>query len=139
MACASGRLATEHGEVHLTRPMPGVARPQAATPVLRVQALATDAAVLRIGVWSGLPDFVARLDAALEEVRGLPSLVIDVRGNGGGQDEYGRACVGRFIDRPVLCSICFYRQPGTPTYEPNFAYCEGLSGINVGVLDKAAA
>lgn len=118
------RLSTEHGEVNLPRPMPGAVRQPAAAPVLRVQPLTPDAAVLRIGAWSGLPHFLASLDAALEEVRGLPYLVIDVRGNGGGQDDYARACVGRFIDRPVLCSICFYRQPRTRVYEPTLAYCE---------------
>lgn len=62
-------------------------------------------------------DFIKLFDDALEKLREARCLVIDVRDNGGGSDGLAEVAVGRFIDRPVLCSINFQRRPGTDVYD----------------------
>jgi carboxyl-terminal processing protease len=53
----------------------------------------------------------------LNEARKSPGIIIDVRRNGGGQDELADQVTGRFIQTPVLASISFNRVvPGT-SYE----------------------
>lgn len=52
----------------------------------------------------------------LEKLREAKFIVLDVRDNGGAQMSF-EAAVGRFIDRPVLCSISFQRRPGIDIYD----------------------
>jgi hypothetical protein len=47
------------------------------------------------------PEFLNETFRSLEE-RKTPSLIIDVRGNGGGQDEYGKLLFAHIMDRPFL-------------------------------------
>jgi len=47
------------------------------------------------------PEFIQRAFRELAEKR-IGSLIIDVRGNGGGQDEYGRLLFAHFMDKPFL-------------------------------------
>ena len=119
------RLRTERGEVALPRgaePRSPGPRP---APELRIPPPG-DAGLLRIAAWGGLTaaEFTTRLDGALERARELPLLVIDVRGNGGGADALADACTGRFIERPVISSISFWRQPGTTTFERSVEHCQ---------------
>jgi len=44
----------------------------------------------------------AAVDAILKEFRNAKALVVDVRGNGGGEDRVGKAIAGRFADRKRL-------------------------------------
>ena len=44
-------------------------------------------------------------------------IIIDVRGNGGGQDNLASQVVGRFIKTPVIASISFHRVVPGLTYE----------------------
>ena len=120
------RLVTTAGEVALLRPplAPRLEPDPAAILGLQIR---DDVGVLRIGAWGGgleAAAFTDRLDALLERVRDLPHLVIDVRGNGGGMDALADACTGRFIDRPVVSSISFWRQPGTTTFERSVELCQ---------------
>jgi C-terminal processing protease CtpA/Prc len=47
------------------------------------------------------PEFLNETFRALEEKK-TPSLIIDLRGNGGGQDEYGKLLFAHVMDRPFL-------------------------------------
>ncbi len=74
--------------------------------------------VIRIARWSNNAgeDLVARFDQVLEEVRHCPGIVIDVRRNGGGKDEFADQVVGRFLGKPILSSVCFDRQVPATTF-----------------------
>lgn len=47
------------------------------------------------------PEFLAAAFRAIEEKK-CPGLVIDLRGNGGGRDEYGKSLFAHVMDRPFL-------------------------------------
>jgi carboxyl-terminal processing protease len=117
------RLRTERGEVALARPAAASARPGGPPPRPHsFSGVASgDVGILRIRAWGG-DGFLQQLDLLIEEARGLPHLLLDVRGNGGGDD--GLACAGRFVERRFLCSIALRRAPRTDLYRREVAYCE---------------
>jgi hypothetical protein len=47
------------------------------------------------------PEFLTAAFRSIEEKK-CPGLVIDLRGNGGGRDEYGKSLFAHFMDRPFL-------------------------------------
>lgn len=53
---------------------------------------------------------VARFDAALAELRDRRGLIIDVRGNGGGDTAVARPIMGRFITKPALYAMMRRRE-----------------------------
>ena len=75
--------------------------------------------VIRISQWSNRrdEDLTARFDELLESFRERPGLILDVRGNGGGQDGLAGMIVGRFLNRPIIASISFHRLVPALTYE----------------------
>jgi len=77
-----------------------------------------DVPVIRIARWSNNSgeDLVAEFDQVLSEVRRCPGIIIDVRRNGGGKDEFADQVVGRFLQRPILSSVCFDRQVPALTF-----------------------
>ena len=50
-------------------------------------------------------------------MRDKPYLIVDVRDNGGGSDRLAELVIGRFINKPVVCSLNFQRDPGTDKYK----------------------
>jgi C-terminal processing protease CtpA/Prc len=54
----------------------------------------------RLGLKSG-DDLVKAFDAALEQLREMKALIIDMRGNGGGDDRVAQRCAGRFFTSSV--------------------------------------
>jgi C-terminal processing protease CtpA/Prc len=78
----------------------------------------TEVPVIRIARWSNREgeDLIAQFDQALDEVRHCPGLIIDVRRNGGGKDEFADQVVGRFLKRTILSSVCFDRQVPAATF-----------------------
>lgn len=68
---------------------------------LSVELLPNGIAHLRVRYFDG-EDFPARLDSAFRQIRerGCTKLVLDLRGNPGGVDEYGALLVGHFMERP---------------------------------------
>ena len=80
---------------------------------------ATDVGFIRIPSWgpSDEADLLARFDAALEEFRDLPFLLLDVRDNRGGSDALADQVTGRFLRAPIVSSISFHREAGTNRYE----------------------
>ncbi len=80
---------------------------------------AADVGCIRVPSWSvsDEADLLARFDAALEEFRDLPFLLIDVRDNRGGSDALADQATGRFLRAPIVSSISFHREAGTNRYE----------------------
>jgi C-terminal processing protease CtpA/Prc len=77
-----------------------------------------EVAVIRIARWvnSGEEDLAAEFDRLLEERREDRALVIDVRGNGGGDDGLADRITGRFLSQPVISSVSFHRQTPDLTF-----------------------
>ena len=74
--------------------------------------------VLRVRAFDGAR-FPATLDSAfaLLRARGTRTLVLDLRGNGGGVDEYGALLVSHFTDRPFR----YFDRIRVTTVAPSFA------------------
>ena len=77
--------------------------------------------IIRIARWNGR-DLVSQFDGFLEKFRTRPGLVIDVRGNGGGEDELASQIIGRFVNKPVISSISFHRVVPGLTFERTVEY-----------------
>jgi hypothetical protein len=71
---------------------------------------------MRISRWHG-EDLVETFDRALEEFRETKGLIIDVRGNGGGNDQLADLVNGRLTEKAVISSIDFWRERGTDRYQ----------------------
>ncbi len=84
-------------------------------PAVSWKSLGDSLGYIRISRW-GSANLVADFDKALEEFKGCKGLVIDVRGNGGGNDELADQVNGRLIEKPVISSIDFWRQAGTDQF-----------------------
>jgi len=111
------KLSNANGEVYekvLTRGSGGGSG-GAPEPVICSRVLDDRTACIRSRGWGGFSD--EEFDRLLEPLRDKPCLIIDVRGNGGGQDKLAETVISRFITRKVVASISFQRQPGTNTYD----------------------
>lgn len=77
-----------------------------------------DVGRLRVRGFEG-ESFIADLDSAFETLRarGTKGLVLDLRGNGGGVDEYGANLVGRFVQHPFR----YFDRIHLTTINPSFA------------------
>lgn len=75
--------------------------------------------LIRISAWanSRSEELVPTFDSFLHRFRQRPGIIIDVRGNGGGQDELAAQVVARFIKEPVIASISFHRLVPGVTFE----------------------
>lgn len=73
---------------------------------------------LRVRAFDG-QTFVATLDSVFRELRarGTPALILDLRGNGGGVDEYGARLVSYFADTPFR----YFDRIHVTTIAPSFA------------------
>jgi carboxyl-terminal processing protease len=82
--------------------------------------------VVRIARWRNEPggDLIRAFDAFLDKLRGQPGLVIDVRGNGGGDDALAEQVIGRFIREPVIASISFRRAVPATSYDRMIKWAE---------------
>jgi carboxyl-terminal processing protease len=75
--------------------------------------------VIRITRWANRrgEDLVAKVDQWLEQNREKPGIIIDVRGNGGGEDDMASQVVARFLKHPIIASISFHRVVPSLNYE----------------------
>ena len=93
----------------------------------------TPIATLRIrGFWG--VDFATEVESAFRTAREkyVRALILDVRGNGGGVDEYGAALVSRFTDKPFR----YFDHIHVNTVRPSFATWrpETYESVRLGVV-----
>jgi carboxyl-terminal processing protease len=92
-------------------------------PVISSRRLGESIGYVRISSWGG-ENLVADFDQALEQFKGCAGLIIDVRGNGGGDDHLADLVNGRLTDRPVVSSIDFWRQTGSDQYKRTIGWVQ---------------
>lgn len=92
-------------------------------PAVAWRELEKTVGYIRIAHWgdSRIPE---EFDRALEAFKQLPGLIIDVRGNGGGNDKLADVVNGRLIKEPVVSSIDFWRKAGTDQYSRTIGWVE---------------
>jgi len=94
-----------------------------AEPAISSRRLGESLGYIRISRWGG-EDLVAEFDRALEEFKACAGLIIDVRGNGGGDDHLADLVNGRLTDRPVVSSIDFWRETGSDQYKRTIGWVQ---------------
>ncbi|MCA0374559.1 MAG: S41 family peptidase [Gemmatimonadetes bacterium] len=95
-----------------------LARVDSTTRLVGLDQVAPDVARLRIRAFDG-PRWTQEVDSAMALVRsrGVRGLVLDLRGNGGGVDEYGAHLVGQFLRAPFR----YFDYINLTTVAPSFA------------------
>ncbi len=90
-------------------------------PSIRWRDLGDSIGYVRISRWTeeNIPD---KFDQALEAFKRTRGIIIDVRGNGGGNDQLADLVNGRLTDKPVVSSIDFWRKVGSDTYERSIGW-----------------
>lgn len=92
-------------------------------PAISFRPLNEAIGYIRIARWTD--DSIPRaFDEALEAFKDLRGIVIDVRGNGGGNDQLADQVNGRLIQAPVVSSIDFWRQAGTDEYRRTIGWVQ---------------
>jgi len=94
-------------------------------PAISSRELGQSIGYVRIARWTGdsrRQNLVADFDRALEQFKSTRGLVIDVRGNSGGNDQFADLVNGRLTDRPVVSSIDFWRKAGSDTYDRSIGW-----------------
>jgi carboxyl-terminal processing protease len=81
-------------------------------PWITSRALPSGAGYLRIGAWIPTPENETALDEALERFAGTPGLVVDLRGNTGGNAQMACAFRDRFLREPVRIGEVQFAGPG---------------------------
>lgn len=95
-----------------------LARLEAPPGNVSLELFGDSAARLRVRAFGG-EDFPARLDSAFRTLRErrTPGLVLDLRGNGGGVDEYGALLISHFLAEPFR----YFDRIRVATVAPSFA------------------
>ncbi len=104
----------EKGEYEVTLERTGWS-PPGPKSILYSRPLGSETGYIKIKSWGRFK--AGEFDERLELLRDHPYLIIDVRDNGGGSDHLAELVIGRFIEKPVVCSISFIREAGTDTYK----------------------
>lgn len=92
-------------------------------PVISSRQLSDSIGYIRISRWGG-DSLVEEFDKALETFKSTKGIVIDVRGNGGGNGELADLVNGRLTDRPVISSIDFWRKAGSNEYQKEIGWVQ---------------
>ncbi len=81
------------------------------TPEITGTMLESGYGLIRIPSFGGSRErLVAEFDAALESVREVPGIILDVRGNGGGNSLTASEMAGRFLNESFAYAREYYRQ-----------------------------
>jgi C-terminal processing protease CtpA/Prc len=91
-------------------------------PTISSRQLSGDIGCIRIARWAGGQGLVEEFDRILEGFRRTKGIVIDVRGNGGGNGELADLVNGRLTDKPVISSIDFWRKAGSDQYRKDIGW-----------------
>ncbi len=92
-------------------------------PVISFRALEDDIGYIRVSQWSA-ENIPEEFDKALETFKSTKGIVIDVRGNGGGNGELADLVNGRLTDKPVISSIDFWRKAGSDEYRKEIGWVQ---------------
>jgi len=91
-------------------------------PTITSRQLADSVGYIRIARWAGDNEFVDEFDRIMETFRKTTGIILDVRGNGGGDGDLADLVNGRFTEIPVISSIDFWRQSGTDKYQKGIGW-----------------
>jgi C-terminal processing protease CtpA/Prc len=92
-------------------------------PVIAYRPLSDSLGYIRISRWTGA-NIPEQFDQALEAFQATQGIIIDVRGNGGGNDQLADLVNGRLTDKPVVSSIDFWRKAGTDQYTRSIGWVQ---------------
>jgi len=116
---------------------PPVDRQNAPTgPLITAETLPGGWGLIRIPTFSPRNghDLVAEFDDALEQVRQAPGLILDLRGNGGGDSRLAERMAGRFFSQPFCYGQDHFRQRiPLRAWSLRFEYCVQPRGGTVTV------
>jgi C-terminal processing protease CtpA/Prc len=92
-------------------------------PAISQRRLGDSIGCIRISRWTDnrIPE---QFDQALETFKDTRGLVIDVRSNGGGNDQLADLVNGRLTAKPVVSSIDFWRKTGTDQYQRTIGWVQ---------------
>jgi carboxyl-terminal processing protease len=90
-------------------------------PTISWREIADSIGYIRISRWEG-DNIAEEFDKALETFKDIKGVIIDVRGNGGGNDQLADLVNGRLTDKPVVSSIDFWRKAGSDTYDRSIGW-----------------
>jgi carboxyl-terminal processing protease len=94
-----------------------------AEPAISSRRLGESVGYIQISRWGG-DNLVADFDQALDQFKACTGIIIDVRGNGGGDDHLADLVNGRLTDRPVMSSIDFWREAGSDRYKRTIGWVQ---------------
>jgi len=111
-------------------------------PVISSRQLSDSVGYIRISGWAG-DSLVEEFDEALETFKSTKGIVIDVRGNGGGNGELADLVNGRLTDKPVISSIDFWRKAGSDEYRKEIGWVQprgpwAYKGRTAVLMDEAS-
>jgi carboxyl-terminal processing protease len=117
-------------------PVPSNAQNEEFGPLISTETLSEGWGLIRIPTFSAgsSHDLVAEFDYALEEVSDTPGLILDLRGNGGGDSRLAEQMAGRFFAKRFCYGEDRFRQRlPLRGWSLRFAYCVQPRGETVTV------
>jgi C-terminal processing protease CtpA/Prc len=90
-------------------------------PVISSHFVDANIGYIRISRWTG-NNLISEFDQILQEFKTTKGIIIDVRGNGGGNDRLADLVNGRLVEAPVVSSIDFWRKSGSDTYQKSIGW-----------------
>lgn len=113
-----------------------IARNEKSAPLISAETLPDGWGLIRIPTFSARNghDLVAEFDQALEQTRNAPGLILDLRGNGGGDSRLADRMAGRFFAQSFCYGQDRFRQRiPTRAWSLRFDYCVQPRGKTVTV------
>jgi C-terminal processing protease CtpA/Prc len=92
-------------------------------PAISTRPAGDSIGYIRISRWTD-DTIPKQFDDALEIFKATRGIIIDVRGNGGGNDQLADVVNGRLITKPVVSSIDFWRKMGTDQYNRTIGWVQ---------------